>query len=110
MSGSSRIGIDAADLAGITGAGARVEVRNAAEGKTLTVVHFPESNATNLALASGKIDTYLGPKPSISYHVPQTANTPKARDRPIRGTRLRSPAHVDVRRYSHPLMAADAER
>ncbi|MEP9391618.1 ABC transporter substrate-binding protein [Gordonia sp. VNQ95] len=50
----------------------------ASEGKTLTVVHFPDSNATNLALASGKIDTYLGPNPSISYHVRQTANTPKA--------------------------------
>ncbi|MGC4932555.1 ABC transporter substrate-binding protein [Gordonia sp. DT30] len=50
----------------------------AAEGKTLNVVYFPDGNSFNLALASGKIDAYLAPNPTISYHVVQTANTPKA--------------------------------
>lgn len=49
-----------------------------AQGKTLNVTYFPDSNATNLALSSGKIDAYLGPNPSISYHVRQTAGTPTA--------------------------------
>lgn len=49
-----------------------------AEGKTLDVVYFPDANSINLALASGKIDAYLAPNPSISYHVRQTAGTPKA--------------------------------
>ena len=50
------------------------------EGKKLTVKHFPDNNATYLALNSGKIDAQFGPNPSIAYHVTQTAktNTPTA--------------------------------
>ncbi|MDX3382317.1 ABC transporter substrate-binding protein [Streptomyces niveiscabiei] len=47
-----------------------------AEGKNLTVKYFQDGNSTYLALNSGKIDAYLGPNPSLSYHVTQTANSP----------------------------------
>jgi polar amino acid transport system substrate-binding protein len=50
----------------------------AKEGKKLTVKYFQDSNSTYLALAGGKIDAYLGPNPGISYHVRQTAGTPRA--------------------------------
>ncbi|GGV63649.1 MULTISPECIES: ABC transporter substrate-binding protein [Streptomyces] len=50
----------------------------AEEGKKLTVKYFQDSNSTYLALAGGKIDAYLGPNPAISYHVRQTAGTPRA--------------------------------
>lgn len=46
------------------------------EGKTLTVKYFPDNNGTYLALASGKIDAYFAPNPSIAYHVAQSAKTP----------------------------------
>ncbi|WP_460445827.1 transporter substrate-binding domain-containing protein [Angustibacter aerolatus] len=46
------------------------------EGKTLTVKYFADQNATYLALASGKIDAYFAPNPSIVYHATQTASTP----------------------------------
>ena len=46
-----------------------------AEGKTLTVKYYPDDNATELALASGKIDAYFGPNPGIAYHIKQAANT-----------------------------------
>ncbi|POX51642.1 ABC transporter substrate-binding protein [Streptomyces sp. Ru71] len=48
------------------------------EGKKLTVKYFQDNNSTYLALGSGKIDAYLGPSPNLSYHVTQTANTPRA--------------------------------
>lgn len=53
----------------------------AAEGKKLDLKYFPDQNAVNLALASGKIDAYFGPNPGIQYHVAQTAKTPN----PTRG-------------------------
>ena len=46
-----------------------------AEGRTLTVKYYPDNNATELALASGKIDAYFGPNPGIAYHIKQAANT-----------------------------------
>ncbi|MCS0599690.1 transporter substrate-binding domain-containing protein [Streptomyces sp. LP11] len=48
----------------------------AKEGKKLTVKYFPDQNATNLALSSGKIDAFFGPNPSVAYRARQTANTP----------------------------------
>lgn len=48
------------------------------EGKKLTVKYYQDSNSTYLALNSGKIDAYLGPNPSLSYHVAKTAGTPNA--------------------------------
>lgn len=47
-----------------------------AEGKNLTIKYFQDGNSTYLALNSGKIDAYLGPNPSLSYHVTQTASSP----------------------------------
>ncbi|WP_369382517.1 ABC transporter substrate-binding protein [Streptomyces sp. cg36] len=47
------------------------------EGKKLTVKYYQDNNAIALALSSGKIDTYFGPNPGISYHVGQTAKTPR---------------------------------
>jgi polar amino acid transport system substrate-binding protein len=47
-----------------------------AEGKTLDVEYYPDSNGTYLALASGRVDAYFAPNPSISYHVTQSAKTP----------------------------------
>lgn len=49
-----------------------------AAGKKLTVKYFQESNSTYLALASGRIDAYFAPNPSVAYHTVQTAKTPKA--------------------------------
>ncbi|MDH6605850.1 polar amino acid transport system substrate-binding protein [Streptomyces sp. SAI-208] len=46
------------------------------EGKKLTVKYFQDSPSIYLALNSGKIDSYLGPSPNLSYHVTQTASTP----------------------------------
>ncbi|MFC8427097.1 transporter substrate-binding domain-containing protein [Streptomyces sp. NPDC057253] len=46
------------------------------EGKKLTIKYFQDSPSTYLALNSGKIDSYLGPSPNLSYHVTQTASTP----------------------------------
>ncbi|MEU8893884.1 ABC transporter substrate-binding protein [Streptomyces sp. NPDC048442] len=48
----------------------------AKEGKPLTVKYYQDLNATFLALASGRIDTYFGPNPALAYHVAQTAKTP----------------------------------
>ncbi|KUN59051.1 ABC transporter substrate-binding protein [Streptomyces canus] len=48
------------------------------EGKKLTIKYFQDSPSIYLALASGKIDAYLGPSPNSSYHVTQTASTPNA--------------------------------
>ncbi|MFI2758782.1 transporter substrate-binding domain-containing protein [Streptomyces echinatus] len=48
----------------------------AKEGKKLTVKYFPDQNAINLALRSGKVDAYFGPNPAVSYRSRQTANTP----------------------------------
>jgi polar amino acid transport system substrate-binding protein len=47
-----------------------------AEGKTLDVEYYPDSNGTYLALASGRVDAYFAPNPSVSYHVTQSATTP----------------------------------
>ncbi|MEU3861632.1 ABC transporter substrate-binding protein [Streptomyces sp. NPDC028722] len=52
------------------------KTRLAKEGKKLTVKYFPDQNAINLALSSGKIDAFLGPNPSVAYRARQTANTP----------------------------------
>ena len=46
------------------------------EGKKLTIKYFQDSPSIYLALNSGKIDSYLGPSPNLSYHVTQTASTP----------------------------------
>jgi polar amino acid transport system substrate-binding protein len=48
------------------------------EGKKLTIKYFQDTPSVYLALASGKIDAYLGPSPNSSYHVTQTASTPNA--------------------------------
>ncbi|WP_432154293.1 ABC transporter substrate-binding protein [Streptomyces tricolor] len=48
----------------------------AKEGKELTVKYFPDQNAVNLALNSGKIDAYFGPSPTVAYRARQTANSP----------------------------------
>ncbi|MES9520506.1 ABC transporter substrate-binding protein [Streptomyces capoamus] len=48
----------------------------AKEGKKLTVKYFPDQNAINLALSSGKVDAYFGPNPAIAYRARQSANTP----------------------------------
>ncbi|MFF8731601.1 ABC transporter substrate-binding protein [Streptomyces sp. NPDC015171] len=48
----------------------------AKEGKKLTVKYFPDQNAINLALSSGKVDAYFGPNPAVAYRARQTANTP----------------------------------
>jgi polar amino acid transport system substrate-binding protein len=45
------------------------------EGKKLTVKYYPDTNGTYLALSSGKIDAYIGPNPSIAYHITQDAKT-----------------------------------
>jgi polar amino acid transport system substrate-binding protein len=46
------------------------------EGRTLDVEYYPDSNGTYLALASGRIDAYFAPNPSVSYHVTQSESTP----------------------------------
>jgi polar amino acid transport system substrate-binding protein len=43
-----------------------------AEGKTLTVKYYPDQNGVNLALASGRIDAYLGPNPGVAYQNAQS--------------------------------------
>lgn len=48
-----------------------------ASGQTLDIKYYPDVNSTYLALASGKIDAYFTPNPSIAYHVTQTATTPQ---------------------------------
>ncbi|MEU5664321.1 transporter substrate-binding domain-containing protein [Streptomyces longwoodensis] len=47
------------------------------EGKKLTIKHYPDNNAVHLALSSGEIDAHFGPNPTISYHITQTAKSPK---------------------------------
>ncbi|MFJ5029804.1 transporter substrate-binding domain-containing protein [Streptomyces sp. NPDC088560] len=54
------------------------KARLAKQGKQLTVKYFPDQNAVNLALSSGRIDAYFGPNPGVAYRVRQTANTPQA--------------------------------
>jgi polar amino acid transport system substrate-binding protein len=49
-----------------------------AEGKTLTIKYYPDSNSTYLALDSGKIDASFGPNPGIAYHVSQDIKTVNA--------------------------------
>ncbi|MET7686717.1 transporter substrate-binding domain-containing protein [Streptomyces sp. NPDC005483] len=46
------------------------------EGKKLTIKYFQDSASIYLALNSGKIDSYFGPSPNLSYHATQTASTP----------------------------------
>ena len=46
-----------------------------AEGKSLEITYFADSNSTNLALAAGKIDANFAPNPSIAFHVSQTADS-----------------------------------
>ncbi|OIJ99944.1 ABC transporter substrate-binding protein [Streptomyces sp. MUSC 14] len=54
------------------------KARLAKEGKRLTVTYFPDQNAVDLALGSGRIDAYFGPSPGVAYRVRQTADTPHA--------------------------------
>ena len=49
-----------------------------AEGKKLTVKYFPDEPTTYQALASGKIDAYLEPNPSVAFEVTSTAGTAQA--------------------------------
>ncbi|MCU1411272.1 MAG: transporter substrate-binding protein [Rhodoglobus sp.] len=46
-----------------------------AEGKSLEISYFADSNSTYLALNSGQIDAYFTPNPGIAYHVSQTADS-----------------------------------
>lgn len=46
-----------------------------AEGETLEVKYFPDTNATYLALDSGQIDAYFGPNPGIAYQNTQRAES-----------------------------------
>ncbi|MFD5817038.1 ABC transporter substrate-binding protein [Streptomyces sp. NPDC127038] len=48
----------------------------AQEGKKLTVKYYQDSNATALALNSGRIDASFGPNPAVAYHVTQNAKSP----------------------------------
>lgn len=45
-----------------------------AEGKDITVKHFPDANSVYLALSGKKIDLNFGPNPAIAYHIAQTAS------------------------------------
>ncbi|GLW94378.1 transporter substrate-binding domain-containing protein [Actinokineospora globicatena] len=47
-----------------------------AEGKTLEVRNFADTNSTYLALSSKRIDAYFYPNPTVAYHVAKTASTP----------------------------------
>ncbi|BCB83227.1 transporter substrate-binding domain-containing protein [Phytohabitans suffuscus] len=47
-----------------------------AQGKTLTVKHFPDYNTMYIALAGRQIDIVFRPNPSIAYHMAQVADTP----------------------------------
>lgn len=46
-----------------------------AEGKTLTLKYFPDTNSSYLALNSGKIDIFFTPNPSAAYQDKQDAKT-----------------------------------
>ena len=47
-----------------------------AQGKDFAVKYYPDNNAVQLALESGKIDIYLGPNPGVAYQVAQSADSP----------------------------------
>ena len=47
-----------------------------AEGKDFAVKYYPDNNAVQLALESGKIDIYFGPNPGVAYQVAQSADSP----------------------------------
>ncbi len=47
-----------------------------AQGKDFDVVYYPDGNAPQLALESGKIDAYFSPNPSVAYQVTQSAHSP----------------------------------
>jgi len=47
-----------------------------AQGKDFAVEYYPDTNAVQLALESGQIDTYLGPNPGVAYQVAQSADSP----------------------------------
>jgi len=47
-----------------------------AQGKDFAVEYYPDNNAVQLALESGKIDIYLGPNPGVAYQVAQSADSP----------------------------------
>ncbi|NMO91488.1 ABC transporter substrate-binding protein [Actinomycetospora sp. TBRC 11914] len=47
-----------------------------AQGKDIDVEYFPDNNAVELALASGKIDAAFEPNPEVAYNVTQSAHTP----------------------------------
>ncbi|MGN7191385.1 transporter substrate-binding domain-containing protein [Curtobacterium sp. MCBA15_004] len=45
------------------------------QGKTIDVKYYPDGNAVQLALGSGKIDGYFGPNPTIAYANTQSAGS-----------------------------------
>jgi polar amino acid transport system substrate-binding protein len=47
-----------------------------AQGKGFDVEYYPDINAVQLALESGKIDAYFGPNPGVAYQVTQSAKSP----------------------------------
>ena len=47
-----------------------------AQGKGFDVEYYPDTNAIQLALESGKIDAHFGPNPGVAYQVAQSADTP----------------------------------
>ncbi|OIH97084.1 MULTISPECIES: transporter substrate-binding domain-containing protein [unclassified Curtobacterium] len=46
-----------------------------AAGEDVTVKYYPDGNAVELALDSGKIDGYFGPNPTIAYQNTQSAGS-----------------------------------
>ncbi|MFG2633293.1 ABC transporter substrate-binding protein [Streptomyces sp. NPDC048362] len=103
---------DYENLAGLTvsvGSGTNQEkillewkAKLAKEGKKLTVKYFPDQNATNLALGSGRIDAFFGPNPGVAYRARQTARTPN----PTRGAGTFSGAGASLQ----GLIAATAKK
>jgi polar amino acid transport system substrate-binding protein len=49
-----------------------------AEGKTLTIKYFPDTNTAFSAIASGKIDAYFTPNPGVAFEASSTAGTSRA--------------------------------
>ncbi|MGH3252387.1 MAG: transporter substrate-binding domain-containing protein [Trebonia sp.] len=49
-----------------------------AEGKTLTIKYFPDTNTAFAAIVSGKIDAYLTPNPAVAFEATTTKGTDRA--------------------------------
>jgi polar amino acid transport system substrate-binding protein len=47
-----------------------------AQGKDVEIEYYPDVNATQLALTSGRIDASFDPNPEVAYQVTQSATTP----------------------------------